>query len=725
MSELDFFDFNATPIKRNYNRKLEYDKSNILISIVTPYYNAKKVIFDIAKSILAQTFPCFEWIIVNDGSTEEGTQDVLEELENMDDRFFVYNKSNEGLDLARRYGYSKAKSNIIFNLETNYIIDNTLLECGFFSLYTNKDAKISYANVACIDDKKLYSVIENKDEKTALDCFFAKKEILINDFKEELSSVGMSFYGSFALNKDFNPSLNFSLKEYLKFPLKNNNEYLKYPYLFKEEFKIFNKSNNKKILFIIPWAVFGGADLFNLNYIKYLKENEYEISIITTEVHDYELRQKFEEYTDEFFDLSTFLKRKDWPAFIAHIIRTRNIDTIFQCNSMYGYIVIPWLKSMFPDVHIVDFLHAEQWEWRDGGYPRDSIAISNFLDKTYVCSKHLADVMEKDMNKRNKNTEVIYLGIDTDKFDPSAPMQKLNDELLSKIAGKKVILFPCRLAYIKRPILMLKILKKMVEKQRDVILLVVGSGQALSDMQDFTYNNNLSEFVEFVGYKDDVRPYYMVSDVTLITSLSEGITLTTYESLAMGVPVITSDVGGQKELVDSTVGAVLKNYQSKSKDEYNFDYSDEEINQYVNEIVRILNLNDEERINLKKCCRNRILEKFSSKIMYKKLKESIEELNYKYENKTKEFLNNEELFERYIVNFNEKDYIQKELDNMYHELENINDLLCSKESCISELNSIIAQKSKEIDIKSEEIVAIKSSRSYKIIEKLRKLINKS
>ena len=111
--------------------------------------------------------------------------------------------------------------------------------------------------------------------------------------------------------------------------------------------------------------------------------------------------------------------------------------------------------------------------------------------------------------------------------------------------------------------------------------------------------------------------------------------------------------------------------------------------------------------------------------MYKKLKESIEELNYKDENKTKEFLNNEELFERYIVNFNEKDYIQKELDNMYHELENINNLLCSKESCISELNSIIAQKSKEIDIKSEEIVAIKSSRSYKIIEKLRKLINKS
>ena len=42
---------------------------------------------------------------------------------------------------------------------------------------------------------------------------------------------------------------------------------------------------------------------------------------------------------------------------------------------MYGYIVIPWLKSMFPDVHIVDFLHAEQWEWRDGGYPRNAVAL--------------------------------------------------------------------------------------------------------------------------------------------------------------------------------------------------------------------------------------------------------------------------------------------------------------------------------------------------------------
>ena len=45
---------------------------NPIISIVTPYYNAQDYIEETAKSVLSQTFPYFEWIIVDDGSSKEG-----------------------------------------------------------------------------------------------------------------------------------------------------------------------------------------------------------------------------------------------------------------------------------------------------------------------------------------------------------------------------------------------------------------------------------------------------------------------------------------------------------------------------------------------------------------------------------------------------------------------------------------------------------------------------
>lgn len=56
MSELDFFDFERTPLRRKYNIKFNYSKDDILISIITPYYNASKTILDTAKTVLNQIF---------------------------------------------------------------------------------------------------------------------------------------------------------------------------------------------------------------------------------------------------------------------------------------------------------------------------------------------------------------------------------------------------------------------------------------------------------------------------------------------------------------------------------------------------------------------------------------------------------------------------------------------------------------------------------------------
>ena len=71
-------------IKSNDRTKIENPK----ISIITPYYNAEEYIEETAKSVLSQTYPFFEWIIVDDGSSEKA-KEKLKEISKMDERIKI------------------------------------------------------------------------------------------------------------------------------------------------------------------------------------------------------------------------------------------------------------------------------------------------------------------------------------------------------------------------------------------------------------------------------------------------------------------------------------------------------------------------------------------------------------------------------------------------------------------------------------------------------------
>ena len=64
------FDFSQQPGLIRWNRNLKFD-GKPLVSIITAFYNAGKYFQQTYNSVMDQTFPWFEWIIVDDGSTDE------------------------------------------------------------------------------------------------------------------------------------------------------------------------------------------------------------------------------------------------------------------------------------------------------------------------------------------------------------------------------------------------------------------------------------------------------------------------------------------------------------------------------------------------------------------------------------------------------------------------------------------------------------------------------
>lgn len=631
------FDFKQEPGKvRSSSKRRPFGEP--LVSIITPYYLASTYINQTALSIFNQTFPYWEWIIIDDGNPEAELA-VLNELAAQDGRIRLLSQNNQGPSIARNLGIRTASSDIIIPLDSDDLIEPTYIECLYWTLQCNPDAAWAYTDSVGFQKheylwKKSFSAEAMKKENL-LTCTAAirKKDLLEaglygSDEKHYYEDwalwlkllannkfpVHVDYYGfwyrktesgglhSTQQNKDRHKRAMEIVSDLSSRIDTSDIQPIEYPRYKGINFApprkwewnrplISDKEGKHRLLLLLPHMVMGGADLFNLDLTARLDREQFEVSVITTSSSDSGWRQRFEKQTDEVFDLTTFLDVKEWSSFIHYFIHTRGIDTLMVSNSYYGYYLLPWLRKEFPGLAIVDYVHAEEMGWRAGGFARTSAAASDILEKTYVCNEHLRQLMIHTFGRRPDDVETIYIGVDTEEYDPVGTPAGAIKSTAGLSSGQPVVLFPCRITEQKRPFLMLEIAKKAKVRLPGIIFAVVGDGPQLDSLRDCVYKERLEDTVLLLGRQDDMRPYYRDSDLTLICSIREGLALTAYESLAMGVPVISSDVGGQSELIDDAVGKLLPLLQKRERGmdiETGTEYSDAEIEQYVEAIFELL-----------------------------------------------------------------------------------------------------------------------------------------
>lgn len=105
--------------------------TNPLISIIIPTYNRAEIISETLDSVVAQTHENWECIIVDDGSTDN-TADVILEYTNRDKRFKYHLRPetlNKGASPSRNYGLKQAKGDFIQFLDSDDLLNkNKFLE---------------------------------------------------------------------------------------------------------------------------------------------------------------------------------------------------------------------------------------------------------------------------------------------------------------------------------------------------------------------------------------------------------------------------------------------------------------------------------------------------------------------------------------------------------------------------------------------------------------------
>ena len=661
------FDFLIEPGIKRYNG-INYVEKEPKVSIIIPFFNSKKYIEQTIISVLNQTFPYYEILIIDDGSKDEESLKKLEEIEKLDKRIKVFHKKNEGLSATRDFGASKSSKSCkyLMFLDDDDLIEPTFLECGYWTLETNKDASWAYSDSIgfgtqeyvwnkYFDSEKMKkvnelvsSVLVRESDFELVNGYELREKAVNEDWNFWLKllakgkyPVHMSFYGQWYRRKETGELKKASDNKKRALEIINETaskitkkveaiQYPRYNYNYDlisenvESIVIPEKEKDKKInlLFIMPWMIMGGADLFNLNLVRGLDKEKYAVTIITTEPNKNVLRQEFEKYATV-YDLTSFLDHKYWLAFINYIIKKENINLILNSNSKFGYTILPYIKSTHIDIPIIDYVHMEEWYNRNGGYSRYSAMYESVIDKTLVCNENSRKILINHFGKNENEVETVYIGVDENKFNP----EKYNKEELIKkyqVKGKKILSYICRISEQKRPMLFLKIIAKLKEKRQDFKVLVVGDGNLLNKMKEKAKELNIYDDIVFTGSLKDTTEIYAISDLTINCSLKEGLALTSYESLSMGVPVISSDVGGQKELITDEVGEIIPLMQDE-KDIYLEKYNQKEINAFISAIDKVLNnLN-----TYKENCRQRIIDNFTIDKMIEKMTNIFEDVKEK------------------------------------------------------------------------------------------------
>lgn len=97
------------------------------VSIIVPVYNVERYLAQCLESILAQTMPDFEVLVINDGSTD-GSLAIMTDYAKRDDRIIIVDKSNEGYGASCNRGLSMARGKWIAIVEPDDWIEPTMYE---------------------------------------------------------------------------------------------------------------------------------------------------------------------------------------------------------------------------------------------------------------------------------------------------------------------------------------------------------------------------------------------------------------------------------------------------------------------------------------------------------------------------------------------------------------------------------------------------------------------
>ncbi len=240
------------------------------------------------------------------------------------------------------------------------------------------------------------------------------------------------------------------------------------------------------------------------------------------------------------FDLDTLSK-------VLGIIRQRRVDVVHthEFPAMMGLAPAALVKRL----PVVATLHGRE---HIATHRRRRLACwlaARGCRRVVAVSQAIARFLIEDVGISNSKVEVVYNGIDPRRYSLVKGNGRLREALAippdARVIGTVGSLYP-----VKGQTYLLQAMSRLVRDAPGLVCLLVGRGQLLAALQGEAASLGLAERVRFLGYRTDVPELLGLMEAFVLPSLSEGLPLSLLEAQAAGRPVVASDVGGNREVVE-------------------------------------------------------------------------------------------------------------------------------------------------------------------------------
>jgi sugar transferase (PEP-CTERM/EpsH1 system associated) len=236
------------------------------------------------------------------------------------------------------------------------------------------------------------------------------------------------------------------------------------------------------------------------------------------------------------------------PLRVARLLRRWDVDIVHTRNAesfFYG-ILAARLARVLAVVHSE---HGRVFPEK----PMRALAqrlLLRHVDAAFAVSEQLRSDLVRELRIPADRFEVFYNGVDVERFQRGQTRGAPRD------TGGLLIGSVGRLAAVKNYALLLHAIARLPEAP-SCRLVLIGEGPERAALKELAAQLGLERRVEFSGHRDDVPQLLQGLDIFVLPSLSEGMSNTLLEAMAAGLPVVASDVGGNRELIESERSGLL------------------------------------------------------------------------------------------------------------------------------------------------------------------------
>ncbi|MCW3997601.1 MAG: glycosyltransferase family 4 protein [Candidatus Bathyarchaeota archaeon] len=180
----------------------------------------------------------------------------------------------------------------------------------------------------------------------------------------------------------------------------------------------------------------------------------------------------------------------------------------------------------------------------------DRIIVVSSATRKYVLS----------LGADSKKIVVLHNGVDIQRFRPEDVIKEEMRRKLGIHKDAKVALSVRRLVYKNGIDTLIKSAEMVVQKNSNLVFLVIGKGPDLSEVKERIRQLKLEKNIKLLGFiSDEELPfYYNTADFFILPSKSgEGLPLVSLEAMACGLPVIATKVGGIEEIMEENFGIIV------------------------------------------------------------------------------------------------------------------------------------------------------------------------